>query len=443
MNTADPAAIPTSAPPPGSVVDRVVGLSRALERAGIPVGVAATIDACAAIEHLDLAHRHELREGLRATLVKLPGQRNVFDAAFDRYFPARIATARPATDAPTISPEQVASAVAGSDDLSQVANDLVDAHGGFDDELRTEHHHVQRVVRAADLARLMSRARMQDPDVPVEQVRTRVDELKRQIAADVRGRLAGWDDEAIALDLVDIEFLTASRRELEDLRSAIRPLARKLATRLARRRQHRRSGRVNMRSTMRRSLATGGVPLDVVMHRPRPHRPELFVLCDVSGSVADVSVFALSLMASLSAELPKTRSFVFVDAIDEVTELLRSTDHQIEPWQLMRNTNVIGADGHTDHDAVLAQFRSDYGADVGPSTTVVVIGDARNNHRPHGVEHLATIADRCRQLLWFNPEPVADWGTTDSEMDRYVDCCTGAYEVRNLRQLIHCIELIA
>ncbi len=435
---------PPTAPPPGGVVDRVVGLSRSLERAGVPVGVAATIDACAAIEHLDIGHRPELREGLRATLVKLPGHCDTFDAAFDRYFPIRVAGERQRPAASTISPDEVAAAVAGSDDLSHVANDLVDAHGGLDGELRTERHHVQRVVRAADLARLMSRARVHDPDVPVDQVRARLDELKRQIAADVRGRLAGLDDDdAIPLDLVDIDFLTASRRELDDLRSAIRPLARKLATRLARRRQHQRSGRVNMRSTMRRSLATGGVPLDVVMHRPRPHRPELFVLCDVSGSVADVSVFALSLMASLSAELPKTRSFVFVDAVDEVTDLLRSTDHQIEPWQLMRNTNVIGADGHTDHDAVLAQFWSNHGADIGPSATVVVIGDARNNHRPHGLEHLAAIADRCRQLLWFNPEPAPDWGTTDSEMDRYTECCTGAYEVRNLRQLLACIELIA
>ncbi len=438
-----PSALPR-APEPGGVVERVVRLSRTLERAGIPVGVAATIDACAAVEHLDLGVRGELREGLRATLVKTPGHRATFDAAFDRLFPVRIAAATPRRDEPVVTPEDVATAVATDDDLAAVANDLVDAHGGFDGELRTEHHHVQRVVRAADLARLMSRARTHDPDVPIDQLRQRVDELKRQIATDVRGRLAGLDDdEAIALDLVDIEFLTASRRELEDLRGAIRPLARKLATRLARRRQHRRSGRVNMRTTMRRSLATGGVPFDVVTHRPRPHRPEVFVLCDVSGSVADVSVFALSLMASLSAELPKTRSFVFVDAIDEVTDLLRSTDHQIEPWQLMRNTNVIGSDGHTDHDAVFEQFWTNYGSDVGPSATVVVIGDARNNHRPDGAERLATIADRCRQLLWFNPEPRDDWGSFDSEMPAYLDCCTGAYEVRNLRQLLDCIELIA
>lgn len=434
---------PVTVPPPGGIVDRVVGLSRTLERAGVPVGVAATIDACAAIEHLDLASRVELREGLRSTLVKSPGHRATFDAAFDRYFPNRIASPQPPRDDPVTTPEQVASAVAGHDDLATVASELVDAHGGFEGEARSEHHHVQRIVRAADLARLMSRARLHDPDVELGRIRRRVDELKRRIAGDVRGRLADGDDDPIALDLVDIEFLTASRRELDDLRGAIRPLARKLATRLARKRQHRRSGRVNMRATMRRSLATGGVPLDVVMHRPRPHRPEVWVLCDVSGSVADVSVFALSLMASLSAELPHTRSFVFVDAIDEVTDLLRSTDHQIEPWQLMRNTNVIGADGHTDHDAVLRQFRDEYGGDVTPTSTVVVIGDARNNHRPDGAEHLAAIAERCRQLLWFNPEPRAEWGSTDSEMDRYATCCTGAYEVRNLRQLLHCIELIA
>jgi uncharacterized protein with von Willebrand factor type A (vWA) domain len=193
---------------------------------------------------------------------------------------------------------------------------------------------------------------------------------------------------------------------------------------------------------MRRSLATGGVPFDVAYRRPRPHRPELLVLCDVSGSVADFSVFTLSLVSALSAELPHTRSFVFVDAIDEITELLRSTDHRIEPWQIMRNTNVIGADGHSDYGAVLRQFWNRHGSDLRPTSTVVVTGDARTNHRPpeHGL--LDAIGERCRHVFWLNPEPREEWSTYDSEMDRYATACTQTFEVRNLRQLVDAIEQI-
>ncbi len=425
------------------MVERVVRLSRSLERAGVPVGVAATLDACRAVEHLDLLQRTELREGLRATLVKTAGHRAEFDAAFDRAFPTRLHTDTRSRDEARITPDDVAAAVVGDADLGAVAGDLVDDHGGLDGEVRSEKHHVQRVLRAADLARLMSRARIHDPNVTPEQLRARIDELKRLIAADVRGRLGQQGgDESITVDMIDIEFLTASRTELEHMRAAITPLARKLATRLARRRQHRRSGRVNLRTTMRRSLATGGVPFDVAYQRPRPHRPELHVLCDVSGSVADFSVFTLSLVAALSAELPHTRSFVFVDAIDEITELLRSTDHQIEPWQIMRNTNVIGTDGHSDYGAVLHQFWDRHGSELRPNSTVVITGDARNNYRSPGYGVIDAIGERCRQVFWLNPEPVAEWPTFDSEMERYAQACTQAFEVRNLRQLVEAIEHI-
>ncbi len=148
---------------------------------------------------------------------------------------------------------------------------------------------------------------------------------------------------------------------------------------------------------MRRSLSTGGVPIDVLHDRPHAHRPELFVLCDISGSVADCSLFTLTLMSALAAEIGRTRSFVFVDAIDEVTALLDSSSHGIEPWALLRNTNVIGAEGHSDYSTVLEQFwRSTGERDLHRTSTVIITGDARTNHRGTGAEWLERIAERSR-----------------------------------------------
>lgn len=423
-----------------TLADRVVELGRMLERAGVPVGIAATIDAVRAIEHLDLTHRTELREGLRATLVKQSGHRATFDAAFDRLFPLTVDRTGGSGPPLGTSPAEIAAAVAGGEDLRAVAGALVDAHAGLDGELRSEQHHVQRVLRAADLARMMSRARIHDPTVAPEQLRRRIDELKRLVAADVRGRLGPGDDRPVGPDLVDVEFLHASRAELASMRAAIAPLARKLASRLARRRQHRRGGRVNVRQTIRRSLGTGGTPFDVVHHRPRPRRPELVVLCDVSGSVADFSLFTLTLVSALSAELARTRTFVFVDAVDEITGLLRSTDHQIEPWQLMRNTSVIGSDGHTDHRAVFEQLLAEHPDALGPHTALLVTGDARNNHRDPGTDAWAQVTARCRRVDWLNPEPSDAWDTEDSVMRTYAACCTSVHEVRTLRQLVACVE---
>ena len=196
-----------------------------------------------------------------------------------------------------------------------------------------------------------------------------------------------------------------------------------------------------MRRTVRRSLSTGGVPFDPKFKPRKPHKPELFVLCDISGSVADFSLFTLTLMSALSAEIARTRSFVFVDDVDEVTELLAGTSHGIEPWQLLRNTNAIGAEGHSDYGTVLDRFWRDIGdRELHRTSTLIVTGDARTNHKPSGEAYLGRIAERVRRVYWLNPEPRADWDTYDSEMSVYARHCSATFEVRNLRQLVGAVE---
>ena len=432
----------TTAGPSGTLADRTVALGRALQAAGVNVSLSEIIDAARAMTEIDLARRPELHAALRATLVKQARHYPVFDWAFDRYFPARLG--RPEGDAeeafdPSAESDLVAALAAGGD-LTAIAAALVDEHAGLAGVTRSERHHVQRVFLAADIARLMSRVRIADPGLDPALIRARVDELKRLIGADVRAQLDLAAVPDIEAELQDVEFLEASRAELEQMRAAIRPIARRLAARLARRRQHR-LGRVNMRRTMRRSLGSGGVPIDVLHDRPRAHKPDLFVLCDISGSVADFSVFTLTLMSALSAELARTRSFVFVDAVDEVTDLLASTQHGIEPWQLLRNTNVIAQDGHSDYATVLERFwRDTCVRDLHRTATLIVTGDARTNHRGTGEQWLERIAERCRRVYWLNPEPRADWNTFDSELARYAPHCDATFEVRNLRQLVAAVE---
>jgi uncharacterized protein with von Willebrand factor type A (vWA) domain len=429
----------------GSVADRTVQLGRALQAAGVNVSLSEIIDAVRSVREIDLARRSELHTALRSTMVKQARHYAAFELAFDRFFPARI-TRGPddAERGASAADDDVVRTLSTGDDLGAIAAALVDEYAGLDGDVRSEKHHVQRVFLGADIARLMSRVRIADPDMSPAMIRARVDELKRLIAQDVRGqldrRLDLFDGVEGEEDLFDVGFLEASRAELDQMRDVIRPIARKLAARLAKRRQHR-AGRVNMRRTMRRSLASGGVPIDVLHDRPRAHKPELFVVCDISGSVADFSLFTLTLMSALSAEIARTRSFVFVDDVDEVTELLASTGHGIEPWQLLRNTNAVGLDGHSDYGAVLERFWRDIGErELHRTSTVIVTGDARTNHKSSGEEWLGRIAERSRRVYWLNPEPRADWDTYDSEMSTYARHCSATWEVRNLRQLVAAVE---
>jgi uncharacterized protein with von Willebrand factor type A (vWA) domain len=429
------------APPQGTIADRTLQLGRALQSSGVNVSLSELIDAAHAAAQIDIGQRHQLATALRSTLVKDSRHYPTFDLAFERFFPLRMSTDRSADAAAlAVDPGALAEALSTGEDLVALAAALVDEHAGIDGGARSERHHVQRVFLGADIARLMSRVRIADASMSPALIRARVDELKRLIGLDVRAQLDLAQLPELDDDLHDVDFLEATRAELDQMRQAIRPIARKLAARLARRRAHH-AGRVNIRRTMRRSLSSGGVPIDLRHDRRRAHKPELFVLCDISGSVADFSLFTLTLMSALSAELARTRSFVFVDAFDEVTELLSGTAHGIEPWQLLRNANVIGDDGHSDYATVLERFWRDVGdRDLHRTSTVIITGDARTNHRGTGEGWLERIAERARRVYWLNPEPRADWNTFDSEIAVYGKHCSACFEVRNLRQLVAAVE---
>ena len=240
----------------------------------------------------------------------------------------------------------------------------------------------------------------------------RMEEFRQLIASEIRRRLAerrrdGATPDASFNDgpIEDVDFLGASPAELRSMRQAIRPLAQKLAARMARRRRFRRRGRLDVRKTLRRSLSAGGVPLDPAFRHPRASKPDLYLLCDISGSVSEFARFTMSLLHAVKEEFSRIRLFAFVDGVDEVTELLDTTGHELAPRNLLYGTKVIAADGHSDYGNVFRRFWHLYGyADLDPRATVIITGDARNNYRDPGVEALSSIAERARKVYWLNPE---------------------------------------
>jgi hypothetical protein len=453
----------TSAATGDALWDRVHELASGLRAAGTDLALSQLLDAAEALRHIRLDDREELRTALRTTLVKHAHELARFDALFDRYFPARPPAPGDPAPAPAAPPpggaaptapalgERVRSAIdAGTEaELRLLAEEVVARHAGFEQGSRTERYHVYRVLRAVELAHLLHdalrRARERGEDLSRAEVSARVDALRRLITEEVRARLATEDASAAVGPLTspfDVELARATASELVEVRAAVRPLARRLAARLRRRRQSIRSGAVDMKRTARRSVGTGGVPIEVAYRRPHAQRPEVFTLCDVSGSVADFAGFTLTLISALAGELAATRSFAFVDAVDEITDVVASCPGVVEPWQILQRGRVIGADGHSDYGAVLGAFRDRWGRAVGDRSTVIITGDARNNYRPTGVSSLAEIAHRARAVYWLNPEPRTQWDATDSVLAAYAPHCRGVFEVRTLRQLGEAVERI-
>ncbi len=152
----------------------------------------------------------------------------------------------------------------------------------------------------------------------IADLRKMVEKETRRRAAEQLGRerVASYGVPKLA---EDVDFLRASDTEMVALRRSVTPLARLLASRLAARRKRSRSGSIDLRRTLRKSMSTGGVPIDLVQRKPRKARPELVVLCDVSGSVAGFSHFTLLLVHALREQFSRVRVFAFIDSADEVT----------------------------------------------------------------------------------------------------------------------------
>jgi len=243
-------------------------------------------------------------------------------------------------------------------------------------------------------------------------------------------------------DLADIDLLRARPDQLASLRLALRPLARQLASRLGQRKRRGR-GTLDMRRTIRSSMGTGGVPLSPALRRRRPTRPELVVLCDVSGSTAEFAPFTLALLHAVHQEFSRVRSFVFVDGIVEITEILESSPGVLDPRHLLDRRGLVVGDGRSDYRGALGGFLEKWPTAVTPRTTVLIVGDARSHDREPALAEVARLQHDARRLYWFNPEPADEWDTGDSRVSEYAVLSTAVFEVSTLRQLVDSVAEIA
>jgi len=452
----------------GALLDGIVEFARKLRWLGMDVSVVELTDALRAVRDADLVDRDRLRRLLQITMVKRAADIATFGAAFDLLFPVSepgAAEDRPAAggtpaepgrgDDPLARPDlldRMVAALRGEQgaDLASLAGEAVSAFAGLGAQAAGSQRYYQyRVMRQLDVSSLLQRAmRLDLQEAPgplgrrlaaIEQ-HERLEDLRAEIAAQLSGRLAAAGGAESSLgqlrdSVLDTDFLRAGPAELAAMRETVRPLARRLAAAARRRRRTHSSGRLDVRRTMRRAVAAGGVPMDPAWRHRRRSRPRLLLLCDVSGSVAEFAKFTLSLMHALHAELPALRSFVFIDGLAEVTDLVESSPGVIDTRLLLSRPGVVRGDGHSDYGAVLRHLLAEHAADMTQDSVLIICGDARTNYRPARPDLLRALHRRVRSVHWLNPEPAGDWDAADSRMGEYAPDCDTVTEVRTLRQL--------
>lgn len=440
------------------VADRLVEFVTALREKGIKAGPSESIDAARIIEVLGLTERERLREGLAAAFVRRGGQRDVFDMTFDVYFPLGVGATQ---DSRTVDDPQDLEALraaliealadADRERMRLLAERAVEGFGEIGEsgsQLRGWSAHQtldavfpQRLIAAA------SEQRQQASGAPGgladslarQEVRAEVAAFGQMVAAAARRRTAEVRGRrqiarhAVRPGSGEVEFLSADRAALEQMKHAVQPLARKLASRLAVKRRRRRRGQVDIRRTLRRSMATGGVPVSPVYARPRPRKPDLVLLCDVSGSVAGFSQFTMLLVRALSEQFSRVRVFAFVNAVAEVSEII-AEGHSDLTEQIATRARITSWHTSSDYGAAFDAFAAEHLDAVGPRSSVLVLGDARNNNLPSGVEALTQIVDRAHRAFWLNPEHATRWGLGDSIAPEYAEVIA-MHEVRTMTQL--------
>ena len=485
--------------PPGGMLDVLTGFISELRGAGLPVSLTENLDAMEAIQHVPMEDREAFKYALAATLVKSNSHWRAFETVFDVYFSlrgpqwagegdegepdpeAQAAAAEAMADQRRkgegkgggamdgLTPEELAEILFKAlmrDDqamMRAVARESVTRYAGMEPGRPVGGtYYLYRTLRNLDLDGLLQKLMEQAKEeadgglTPLEErlvkdeYELRIDQLRKEVEAEIRRRLvADRGAEAMAKTLrkplpENVDFMHATREELVMLRKAVAPLTRKLAVRLARKRRHGRKGPLDFRNTVRHSLSYGGVPAEPKFRYPRPSKPEIMVVADISGSVAAFARFTLHLVHAISSQFSKVRSFVFVDGIDEVTRFFEGVEDITEAIQRVNTeADVIWVDGHSDYGHAFEVFWEKWGKEITPKTSVLLLGDARNNYHASQAWIIKEMRKKARHVFWLNPEPKSYWDTGDSIVGEYAAHCDGVFECRNLKQLEGFVEHLA
>ncbi|NUR88804.1 MAG: VWA domain-containing protein [Nonomuraea sp.] len=443
-----------------SLIDRHVGFVHALREAGLPVSLAEGLDAARALCVIDLGERESLRAAYAATLVKRPSHRPGFDVLFDLWFPSAISGKIARTSTTDDPRERLAELLTDSTDaeMREFAREMVERFGRQPAGPGRQNWFSYSVLRALSPETLMARilanvlAGQERGGLAEKTVRQRVYTNTRRfedaVAEDVRRRIAEDSGieriarSAVRPPLEQVDFLRITKADLARLRREVYPLARRLAARLTIRQKRGRRGRLDFRRTMRASLQSGGVPLTTHFRPPRPHKPELVILCDTSDSVSSFAHFTLLLTYALREQFTKVRAFGFVDTIDEITRFFQPGADVVEAMTRLANESKMVRFGRTSYGRALEEFEEKYGDAIGPRTSLLILGDARSNYQPPALDVLKRLTGKARHAYWLNPEPRQQWDTGDSIATDY-GAVVPMTECRNVVQLTAFIEELA
>ncbi len=436
---------------------------RAARGAGVRVSPAESIDAMKAVADVGFADRDILRDTLLLTLAKNQDEKRALGETFDLFFsqpevkdetaPEDAANDAANSATPDATAGETGESGAPAPELGELAQMLMSqdrsavaaalANAASAASLSDIRYFTQRGIFSTRILNRLGIERLRDDldaltstnPAEAERLAAALTALRENVGEIVSQALVLYgreESENLRNEILrNAPLARLERRQVEQMKALIRAIARRLRERYSKPRKRQRRGHLDIRRTLRRNAAWGGVPFLTSWKRRHRDRPQIVALCDVSGSVAQVSDFFLLLIHSLHEVVDDVRSFAFSGHLIEVSDILDTKSPEEAMSEIMSKVGF----GSSDYGGSLSDFEKGWIKTVTPKTTVIVLGDARTNNLDPRADILRRISERSKRLVWLNPEGRMAWGWGDSEMPRYAAFCSVVRQCATAKQL--------
>jgi len=471
------------------VEKKILEFANILRKSGIRVSTAETIDSFVALEELSLEDREIFKDALRTTMVKRGEEIPTYDHLFDLFWSGFYDNLRESFGQATgdlaemgIDIEDLLRAIAQllqsgnaeSGDLSDLARALLTTDlSQLENLIRmaAEQAGTSRIENflqvgffsrrtleqmglegAADQLRELA-DRLEQAGMSPEQIqalRNLIDRLlealRRSVRAYTERELQKQNHDYMEKfrreTLLEKSFYHLTEDEIRRMREVVERLAQRIKNILSIRKRRLKRGKLDLHQTLRRNMSHGGIPFELIFKQRKKDRPKLVILTDVSSSVANVSRFMLQFVYTLQEAFTKIRSFVFVAELGEVTPLFQEKEISDAIEGALEGGDVINVYTRSNFGYAFHHFWQNFLSAIDNKTTVLILGDARNNYNDPRAWCLRDIHNKAKNVVWLNPENPSAWGFGDSVMDKYLPYCDVAEECRNLRQLSKIVDTL-
>ena len=451
---------------------RILQLISALRASGVRISLAESAEAFSAVDLMGIINREDFRLSLRTTLIKNSRNLPVFDKLFPLFFGSGKPPAANGNFQDDLTPKEAQMLAEALRNLvEKLRQNLERLMSG--EPLNTEQ--LEQLARMVGLnniddlnyqkwmAQRMEKA-LAFPEIRealkqlLQQLREmgmdsdRLDQIRGQLQArmsDLQKQLENFAGQRIAEnlsqrspservdDLADKPFQYLSEEEKRLLMHEVKRLAAALRTRIALRQKRAKSGNLDAKATIRANLKHQGVPVEL-RHRSKTRKPRIIVICDVSTSMRFCSELMLSFIYALQGQVRKTHAFAFINHLEYISEDFNGKEGNAAIDSILRR--MPAGSYNTDLGWSLNNFYDDYLDTLNGQTTLIVVGDGRNNYNDPRLDLFKEMSRRSSRTLWLSPEPPELWGTGDSDMPGYAAVCDSVLKISNLKELTSAID---